>query len=219
MSTSDLDQFRAEKDDFLAHDHRAPLTPEQRHNFEGLAYFPENSQLVIRTQIDRNVEPGEVRMATTGGEEQVFRRFGVVRFEVDGDAAQVTLYSPEGSPDLFVPFRDETTGRETYGAGRYLDANAQGNVVVLDFSYAYNRTGTARFRQERTGSRFRSERVRKPSPATTRADLAVGTQVQESKDFDTVRISTPSCGSQTTPRPGAASCLSAEPRRHPLPGS
>jgi uncharacterized protein (DUF1684 family) len=138
MSTNDLDQFRAEKDDFLAHDHRAPLTPEQRRNFEGLVYFPENSQLVIRAQIDRNVEPGEVRMATTGGDEEVFRRFGVVRFEVDGDAAQVTLYSSEGSPDLFVPFRDETSGRDTYGAGRYLDVHAHGNVVVLDFNYAYN---------------------------------------------------------------------------------
>jgi uncharacterized protein (DUF1684 family) len=138
MSTSDLDQFRAEKDDFFAHDDRAPLAPEQRRNFEGLAHFPENSQLVIRAQIDRDVKPGEVRMATTGGEEQDFRRFGVVRFEVDGEAAQVTLYSSEGAHDLFVPFRDATSGRETYGAGRYLDLHAHGREVVLDFNYAYN---------------------------------------------------------------------------------
>jgi len=138
MATSDLDQFRAEKDDFFAHDHRAPLSPEQRRNFKGLAYFPENSQLVIRAQIDRNIEPGDVQMATTRGEEQVFSRFGVVSFEVEGEAAQITLYSSEGSHELFVPFRDATSGRDTYGAGRYLDLHAHGNEVVLDFNYAYN---------------------------------------------------------------------------------
>jgi uncharacterized protein (DUF1684 family) len=138
MATSDLDQFRAEKDDLFAHDHRAPLAPEQRRNFERLAYFPENSQLVFRAQIDRDIEPDEVRMATTRGEEQIFRRFGIVRFEVDGETAQLTLYSSEGSHELFVPFRDATSGRETYGAGRYLDLHAHGNEVVLDFNYAYN---------------------------------------------------------------------------------
>jgi uncharacterized protein (DUF1684 family) len=114
------------------------LTPEQRRRFKGLSYFVENPALVIRAKVDRSVEPGEVRMATTKGKEQVFRRFGVVHFQVDGVAAQVTLYASAGSHELFLPFRDVTSGKETYGAGRYLDLHAHGDEIVVDFNYAYN---------------------------------------------------------------------------------
>jgi uncharacterized protein len=135
---TELQQFRAEKDHFYAHDDRAPLTHDQQHDFKGLAYFPENKQLVIKGKVDRSVDPGEVRMATSTGKVQVYRRFGVVHFEVDGQAAQVTLYASAGSHGLFVPFRDATSGKETYGAGRYLDLHTHGDEVVIDFNYAYN---------------------------------------------------------------------------------
>jgi len=135
---TDLQRFRAEKDHFFAHDHRAPLTHEQQHGFDGLKYFAENPSLVIRAKVDRAVQSGEVRMATTNGQEQVYRRFGIVRFQVDGVDTQVTLYASAGSHDLFLPFRDATSGKETYGAGRYLELHAHGDEVVIDFNYAYN---------------------------------------------------------------------------------
>jgi uncharacterized protein (DUF1684 family) len=135
---TDFQRFRADKDDFFARDHRAPLTHEQQRSFKGLVYFAENPLLVIRAKVDRAVQPGEVRMATTKGKEQVYRRFGVVRFQVEGEAAQVTLYQSVGSHELFLPFRDATSGRESYGAGRYLDLHAHGDDVVIDFNYAYN---------------------------------------------------------------------------------
>ena len=77
-------------------------------------------------------------MATTTGAEQVYRPFGFVSFQVDGEPTQVTLYASEGSHELFLPFRDATSGHETYGAGRYLDLHAHGDEVVIDFNYAYN---------------------------------------------------------------------------------
>jgi uncharacterized protein (DUF1684 family) len=46
---------------------------------------------------------------------------------------------------VFLPFRDETSGTETYGAGRYLldtvkgaDLGEEGGRLVLDFNLAYN---------------------------------------------------------------------------------
>lgn len=136
---SELEQFRREKDEFYGHDRRSPLTPDQQRGFIGLSYFPENGALVIEAKIDRSVQPGVVHMETTKGEEQSFRRFGVVRFEVDGQPAQVSLYVSERAPDaLFLPFRDSTSGKQSYGAGRYLDLHAQGDDVVVDFNYAYN---------------------------------------------------------------------------------
>ena len=60
-------------------------------------------------------------MQTTTGDEQEYRRAGVVRFDVDGEATSVTLYRSGDVEELFLPFRDATSGWETYGAGRYLD--------------------------------------------------------------------------------------------------
>jgi uncharacterized protein (DUF1684 family) len=69
---NELKQFRAEKDHVFAHDPDSPLTPDARRTFKGLVYFDENPQLVIRATVDRKVEEGEVRMATSTGEDQVY---------------------------------------------------------------------------------------------------------------------------------------------------
>jgi uncharacterized protein len=135
---TELKRFRDEKDHVFAHDPHSPLTEDQRGAFKGLVYFAENPELVINATVDRDVEPGDVPMGTSGGEEQVYQRFGVVRFKVDGEPAQLTLYSSEDSDELFVPFRDTTSGKETYGAGRYLEVHAHGDDVAIDFNYAYN---------------------------------------------------------------------------------
>jgi uncharacterized protein len=135
---AELKRFRDEKDHVFAHDPHSPLTKEQRQDFKGLVYFPENPQLVIHASVDRAVESGEVRMSTSGGEEQVYQRYGIVRFKVDGESATMTLYSSEDSDELFVPFRDATSGKESYGAGRYLEVHAHGDEVAIDFNYAYN---------------------------------------------------------------------------------
>jgi uncharacterized protein (DUF1684 family) len=138
VTTSELKRFRAEKDGVFGRDPHSPLTADQRHSFHGLAYFDENPALVIHAGIEREVDPDEVRMGTSSGEEQVYHRYGLVRFRVDDQAAQLTLYSSEDSDELFVPFRDATSGHETYGAGRYLEVEAHGDHVTIDFNYAYN---------------------------------------------------------------------------------
>ena len=135
---TELELFRAAKDKFYARDRRAPLTSEQQRGFKGLSYFPENANLVINAKIDRKVEPGVIRMETTKGQQQTYRRHGVVRFEVDGEATQITLYESDHGHELFLPFRDATSGKETYGAGRYLDLHAHGDQITIDFNYAYN---------------------------------------------------------------------------------
>src|SRR6202171_6605393 len=121
VSDPELKSFRTEKDRVFAKDPHSPLLAQQRRAFKGLDYFEENPGLVIHGTVDRNVEPGEVRMATSAGDEQVYERYGVVRFTVDGQPAEVTLYASDDSEELFIPFRDATSGKERYGAARYLE--------------------------------------------------------------------------------------------------
>jgi uncharacterized protein (DUF1684 family) len=139
---SELADFRAEKDAFFREHPQSPLTAEQRASFEGLAYFPENPDLVVRAGLETegvDLEEVVVMQTTTGGR-QTYRRAGVVRFEVDGAPAQVTLYASSDMHELFLPFRDATSAKETYGAGRYLEVDRPDlqKRVVVDFNYAYS---------------------------------------------------------------------------------
>jgi uncharacterized protein len=134
---SELDAFRAEKDDFFAGDPSSPLTAEQKRHFVGLKYFEENPDL--RLKVEPEIVPGHerVEMQTSSGDVQVYHRHSRFHFNVDGQDAQLTIY--EGPNGFFLPFVDALAGRETYGAGRYLEPDLlpDGHFLV-DFNLAYN---------------------------------------------------------------------------------
>ncbi|HIE21441.1 MAG TPA: DUF1684 domain-containing protein, partial [Acidimicrobiia bacterium] len=87
------------------------------------------------------VEPAddsEVRVQTSDGQERIYRRTGRVTVEIAGQTVTLTLYSTD-QPGYFLPFRDATSGKTTYGAGRYLDIDPNGDgTVTIDFNRAYN---------------------------------------------------------------------------------
>ena len=137
---SRLDDFRRAKDHMFIHDPDSPLATDERARFAGLAYYPFDAALSVEAVVEPPAPGGgDVTMATSTGDETVYRRSGVARFSVDGQPAQLTLLENEEEGDLFVPFRDSTSGSETYGAGRYLEvARPEEGRVTLDFNYAYN---------------------------------------------------------------------------------
>jgi uncharacterized protein (DUF1684 family) len=136
---SELDDFRHAKDHAFAHDSGSPLPDEERSRFAGLSYYPFDPALRIAADVEPPESTEDLTMSTSTGDEVVYRRTGLVRFTVDGQPAQLTLFEDEEEGELFVPFRDSTSGVETYGAGRYLEVAApQGGRVTLDFNYAYN---------------------------------------------------------------------------------
>jgi uncharacterized protein (DUF1684 family) len=138
---SELDGYRAEKDSFFRDDPRSPLTPEQRTTFAGLSYYPDDERYVIEATLDTAVDRSEdIAMATSSGGSQTYHRAGRASFEVDKQPAEVTLYESDETDELFLPFRDATSGSETYGAGRYVEVQPPGpdGRVVLDFNLAYN---------------------------------------------------------------------------------
>ncbi len=137
MDIADLLAFRREKDRYFKHADESPVPRETRHNFKGLSYFPPNDELVYEVDLEP-VDPTEVTIVTTAGDERTYKRVATASFSVDGQGATVALYS-SGDEDLFLPFRDATSGRESYGAGRYIDVHPRDNgKAVLDFNYAYS---------------------------------------------------------------------------------
>lgn len=134
---SELEEFRAEKDAYLARDAHSPLTRKQRQEFKGLAYFPEAPDLRLVVDVVR-FEPGEeIQMQTSTGTPISFQRYGRFEFQVEGQTAELTIYANEQG--YFLPFVDGLAGEETYPAGRYVESQPlPDGKFLVDFNYAYN---------------------------------------------------------------------------------
>jgi uncharacterized protein (DUF1684 family) len=147
-----LSRFRQGRNELFASHPQSPLSSEARARFRGLDYFEGDPSLRIACQLDPSVEEETIEI-DTGGEDGVitYRRAGLLRFRLEGQGCKLTVFTLLGyGGGLFLPFRDATSGRETYGGGRYLFdtvKNTDGLAleirvgspdVVIDFNYAYN---------------------------------------------------------------------------------
>lgn len=134
---TDLEKFRQEKDAFFRSDPHSPLEPAQKKNFKGLNYFPENPALRLEVTVEEFPDKKTVGMQTSTGDVQMYQRYGKFKFSVEGQEAELTLYSNEHG--FFVPFVDALAGRETYGAGRYVEPEPlDDGKLLVDFNRAYN---------------------------------------------------------------------------------
>ena len=82
-------------------------------------------------------------MITSTGEERRYSKLGTVEIEHDGARGRLGLYRPmetaAGEDSVWVPFIDAAAGKETYPAGRYVDAEMlPDGTVLIDFNLAYN---------------------------------------------------------------------------------
>jgi len=141
-----IERERQDKDAFLAEHDQSPLSPQDRDRFQGLDYFPVDPDYVFQLEFHEHQQKRIVTMPSLKGGEQDYLTWGEFRFTVDG--RECTLQAYKSAPyeaALFVLFRDATCGKETYGAGRYLDLLPQRDRTdegkwVLDFNRAYSPT-------------------------------------------------------------------------------
>lgn len=132
-----LQNFRQQKDHFFAHHPQSPLTDDQKLIFSGLRYFPENPQLRYEVKVEEFAPKEKISLPTSTGDSLTYERFGRIHFEVDGEPAQLTIYARDN--DFFLPFVDSLAGKETYGAGRYVEVHpVENGRLLVDFNYAYN---------------------------------------------------------------------------------
>jgi uncharacterized protein len=123
---------------------RAALPPAAAAHFRGLRFYPFDPDVRFRAMLEPVSPPEPLTIAASNGEQRPAHRVGRVRLHFPGGVAVLSVFQlddmREAYPDeLFLPFRDAGAGRETYGAGRYLDVERlPGGVVSLDFNRAYN---------------------------------------------------------------------------------
>lgn len=153
---SDLDtrlaEYRAKKDQFFRSE-QSPLDPKQRQAFTGLSYFPTNPDLVFTLAVEPVPNQAfpefafpEFKLQTSQNTSRFMAALGQVTLPFQEGQQSLLIFAPLGEEPpsyAFIPFKDKTSGQETYGAGRYLDitwtAETQSNKeILLDFNMAYH---------------------------------------------------------------------------------
>jgi uncharacterized protein (DUF1684 family) len=138
-------RWRAERDHLISEHPQSPLTKEALATFTGLSYFDYDPAYRAEVELEP-IAHKSYEIATSGQEAMRFDRIGAFRFEMAGRSIELEAYwlTAYGG-GLFVPFADATSGKATYGAGRYLldtvkgsDLGVRDGRAVLDFNFAYN---------------------------------------------------------------------------------
>ncbi len=136
-----LSRFRADKDEFFRNSRDSPLPHDEASSFQGLKYFDPDPSFRFEAKLLRYPNPEGVMVATSKGSRQLFNRVGYFDLAVGGGPLRIYAYqsAEREDPNIFVPFRDLTSGKESYGAARYLDLPVEhDDEYPVDFNYAYN---------------------------------------------------------------------------------
>ncbi len=144
---SRLVAFRAGRDRLFAAHPQSPIPQAERRAFRGLAYWRHDPALRFTVRLEPDLAAAPLDLPRSGpGTVMPFARIGWVRLEVGGTEVRLAVYwLNEYAGGIFLPFRDATSGVETYGGGRYLwdsakgaDLGGDGDRLVIDLNYAYH---------------------------------------------------------------------------------
>ncbi|MDN3669961.1 DUF1684 domain-containing protein [Echinicola jeungdonensis] len=127
---------------FLKYNETSPLTNEQKQNLEGLDFFPVKQKFSVRARMIPLENQKILELAMTDGSTESYIRHSYVEFELEGLTRRLLLLQATDEPDkkkFFLAFADETSGKSTYGGGRYINLRQDGpSSITIDFNLAYN---------------------------------------------------------------------------------
>lgn len=122
-----------------------PLRDDNFTKFKQHPFFPINEKYYVEAKFIKTDNPPTLEFPTSSGKIKYYTEYGKAYFTIDGKSQVLTLYTSEALKSkeeykdyLFLPFRDATNGKQTYGGGRYLDLKIPtADEIVIDFNKAY----------------------------------------------------------------------------------
>jgi uncharacterized protein len=140
-----LKKHRQEYKEAFLKEERSPVKVEDMGYFD---FFEIDSTFRVKCIFTKTNSTDTFTIPTVDGKQKEYFKYGILSFEIKGEKLELYVYRslalmriPKYKNYLFIPFKDVTSGKETYGGGRYLDietTDIQGEVVILDFNKAYN---------------------------------------------------------------------------------
>ena len=142
----EIETFQKELNREYKTEEETPLRGSNFKKFKSHPFFPIDLNYRVKAKLVKteNVVPFEI--PTSSGRTKKYREFGKAYFTLNGAEQVLTVYQslallddPEYQDYLFLPFKDETNGKDTYGGGRYLDLRIpQNDELIIDFNKAYH---------------------------------------------------------------------------------
>lgn len=143
---SKIIKFQKELNREYKDEKETPLRGDNFVNFKEHPFFPIDIKYNVTAKLVRteNAEPFEI--STSSGKTQTYREYGKATFKMDGQFYTLTIYQSlrliaqeKYKNHLFLPFRDATNGKETYGGGKYINLEIPvGDEISIDFNQSYH---------------------------------------------------------------------------------
>ena len=143
---TDNENYRADMNKEFADSVETPLTKAGLKAFKQIAFF--KIKMKYRVVAKLVLTPNEVpfEMPRSKGNTGTYRKFGEATFTLNGKVCKVNVYQymklindAQYKDDLFLPFKDLSNGRKTYGGGRFLELKIPADDdLIIDFNKAFN---------------------------------------------------------------------------------
>lgn len=123
-------------------------SPLKADDLQYLQFYQPDSLYQVEGRFSKISDGTIFKFPTSNGKIKEYIKYGEVSFAINGKALKLNIYRslalmqiPKYRDYLFVPLKDQTSGKETYGAGRYLDVSIKDikdGKIALDFNKLYN---------------------------------------------------------------------------------
>jgi uncharacterized protein (DUF1684 family) len=141
-----VDQFQKELNSEFVDAKTSPLTAEDLATFKTLAFYPANESFFVTAKFIRTKKEKPFEMKTSTDRKPLYVKYGEAHFQIDGRDFKLNIYKnialskkKEYKDNLFLPFSDLTSGKESYIGGRYIDLKIpKGDTIAIDFNTSYN---------------------------------------------------------------------------------
>ena len=102
--------------------------------------FPLDTTWRLKAQYEPHMTPKIIETITTAGDPSRITSSGAVGFRINSQYHRLDVWELGNSGRFQTIFADETSGLETYGAGRFIVVEKFGNGggYIIDFNKAYN---------------------------------------------------------------------------------
>jgi uncharacterized protein (DUF1684 family) len=131
-------KYREDFEHFLQESSDSPLTAEQKQDIK-LQYYPPNETYRIEASLEEFPKKRAKELVDKEGFPRKLIRYGKLRFEVGGISCVLEVFKDPETDTFLAPINDTTSGKETYGAGRFVEPVEAGEgQFIIDFNKAYN---------------------------------------------------------------------------------
>lgn len=136
--TASIQDQRDEKDKYFNNSSNSPFYPLGDSTIS-LNYYPVDEKFKVIAKIDLIDEKRTLTLGNSDGTISNYRKYAMAHFDLDGSSFELLILKNIETGILFTAFSDETSTKETYGGGRYLDLEFdRATRITLDFNQAYN---------------------------------------------------------------------------------